>query len=221
MELLDGESLRERSASGRCSSPRRSRSSTRSRGARKPRTKRHRPPRPQARQRVHAARRAKADVKLLDFGLAKLTDANERAVPPNAHGHGDGHAALHVAGAGEGREGRRRDRRLLARRDVVRDARRRRAVQGRQRSRDHGDAHLGARGAPDRAPPWVPPEVNGLVLAMLEKDASNRPTTTQVREQLAAIRASAGAQTMMTPPGGMGAPAWTPQSPAMTPQGPR
>jgi serine/threonine-protein kinase len=66
--------------------------------------------------------------------------------------------------------------------------------------------------------PWVPPDVNNLVLAMLEKDPKRRPTTAQVREQLGAIRARAVAQAMMPP--GSGAPVYTPQSPAYTPQSP-
>jgi eukaryotic-like serine/threonine-protein kinase len=60
--------------------------------------------------------------------------------------------------------------------------------------------------------PWVPHEINHLVHAMLEKDPRQRPTTAQVRERLAVTRSSAHAVTIgvaMAP--SSQPPAWTPQ----------
>ncbi|HSD90612.1 MAG TPA: protein kinase [Kofleriaceae bacterium] len=73
--------------------------------------------------------------------------------------------------------------------------------------------------------PWVPMEINNLVLAMLDKHPQNRPITAQVREQLAACRQTAGAVTigMAIHPSSQ-PPPWTPQypqSPQMTPQLPQ
>ena len=61
---------------------------------------RHRPPRPQARQRL-SRRDAEAPAgersKLLDFGIAKLQRRRRRPRYQHAHRAADGHAALHVA----------------------------------------------------------------------------------------------------------------------------
>lgn len=47
--------------------------------------------------------------------------------------------------------------------------------------------------------PWVPPDVNQLVLAMLEKDSRNRPTTAQVREAFARLHSAAQGRTTPIP----------------------
>ncbi len=47
--------------------------------------------------------------------------------------------------------------------------------------------------------PWVPLEINNLVHAMLEKDPHQRPTAVQVRERLAACRTTAHAATIGVP----------------------
>ena len=68
-------------------------------------------------------------VKILDFGLAKLTQpqsSSEHSAPTFTEGteagRGDGHGGLHVAGAGAGTIGRPSGRHLRFRRDSVRDA---------------------------------------------------------------------------------------------------
>lgn len=64
--------------------------------------------------------------------------------------------------------------------------------------------------------PWVPLDINNLIMAMLEKEPRNRPTTQQVREQLAGTRASAGAMTIGMPMSPSSQPPWTP-APGMRP----
>ena len=44
--------------------------------------------------------------------------------------------------------------------------------------------------------PWVPPEIDALVAQMLEKDAHNRPNATEVRERIAQCRSRASAATI-------------------------
>jgi serine/threonine-protein kinase len=44
--------------------------------------------------------------------------------------------------------------------------------------------------------PWVPPEIDALVAHMLEKDARNRPQTAEVRERIAQCRSRASAATI-------------------------
>jgi eukaryotic-like serine/threonine-protein kinase len=62
--------------------------------------------------------------------------------------------------------------------------------------------------------PWVPPEIDALVLQMLDKEPRNRPTTEQVRERLAAcrMRASQGTLGMQIQPSSQ-PPPYTPQVP--------
>jgi eukaryotic-like serine/threonine-protein kinase len=66
--------------------------------------------------------------------------------------------------------------------------------------------------------PWVPPDVNHLVHMMLEKDARLRPTAAQVRERFAACRSTAHAVTIGIPmapssqPPPTQPPAWTPHA---------
>ena len=65
--------------------------------------------------------------------------------------------------------------------------------------------------------PWVPLEINNLVMAMLEKDPRSRPTTQQVREQLAACRVTAGAVTIGMQLSPSSQPPWTPAPHQLTP----
>ncbi|NVB85742.1 MAG: protein kinase [Kofleriaceae bacterium] len=58
--------------------------------------------------------------------------------------------------------------------------------------------------------PWVPHEINNLIMAMLEKEPRNRPTTQQVRELLAGARVTAGAVTIGVPMSPSSQPPWTP-----------
>jgi serine/threonine protein kinase len=51
--------------------------------------------------------------------------------------------------------------------------------------------------------PWVPPDVNQLVLSMLEKDARKRPSISQVREDLVTLFGSAAGRTTPLPHGMM------------------
>jgi len=72
--------------------------------------------------------------------------------------------------------------------------------------------------------PWVPLEINNLVHTMLEKDPRQRPTSGQVRERLAACRSTAGAVTIgvaMAPSSQSPSsqPHWTPQVPQTAPPG--
>ncbi len=66
-------------------------------------------------------------VKVLDFGIAKTTEAEaRRAAPADEPGHGDGHARVHGARAGGGPAGGLALRRLRARRGLqIRDGQRR------------------------------------------------------------------------------------------------
>jgi serine/threonine-protein kinase len=60
--------------------------------------------------------------------------------------------------------------------------------------------HISQRAIPlIQVAPWVPLEINNLVHAMLEKDPHQRPTTAQVRERLAACRTTAHAATIGVP----------------------
>ena len=82
---------------------------------------RHRPPRPQAVQRVpHAARREAARLRPGAAGAGAIAQRGHGA---DAHRDGDGHAALHGARTGDGRAGRRPQRSLRGGRHPVRDAR--------------------------------------------------------------------------------------------------
>ncbi|HEX5059328.1 MAG TPA: protein kinase [Kofleriaceae bacterium] len=72
--------------------------------------------------------------------------------------------------------------------------------------------------------PWVPLDINNLVHTMLEKDPRQRPTAAQVRERLAACRSTAGAVTIgvaMAPSSQSPSsqPHWTPQVPQSAPPG--
>ena len=127
MELLEGETLRERLSGrhSRCArpstSPRRSRA-----GSPRRTSKRHRPSRSQARERLPADRRARQDSRLRSGARqARLPAIGRRATPRGHHRsrHRDGHGRLHGARAGA-RPGRRRARRSVrARRGALRDAR--------------------------------------------------------------------------------------------------
>ena len=78
--------------------------------------------------------------------------------------------------------------------------------------------------------PWVPPDVNALVMSMLEKDSRQRPTTAQVRERLVGVRQTSSAVTIGMPmspssqpppwtPGAMPAQMTPQHTPMMRPQG--
>ena len=93
-------------------------------------------------------------VKILDFGLAKLTQVNEGSGPqtnlPTGRGHrarhGHGHDRLHVARADQGQARRRALGHLLLRRDLLRDALGQARVPRRLGRRDDGrDPQGGAR----------------------------------------------------------------------------
>ena len=86
-------------------------------------------------------------VKILDFGLAKLTHERRRGERLGRHRPADddpghdprqrpGHGGLHVAGAGEGAGRRSPLRHLRLRRGALRDGHRAARLQGRQRGRD-------------------------------------------------------------------------------------
>ncbi|HEY5928023.1 MAG TPA: protein kinase [Kofleriaceae bacterium] len=81
--------------------------------------------------------------------------------------------------------------------------------------------HISARAIPlMQIAPWVPLEVNNLVHSTLEKDPRQRPTTAQFRERLAACRSTASALTIGVPMSPSSQPPpWTPQVPSgsMTP----
>jgi serine/threonine-protein kinase len=86
--------------------------------------------------------------------------------------------------------------------------------------------HISQRATPlMQLAPWVPIELDNLVHAMLEKDPRVRPTTAHVRERLSACRSSAGAVTIgmqMAPPSHAPSsqpPPWTPQVPMTPPHG--
>jgi serine/threonine-protein kinase len=69
--------------------------------------------------------------------------------------------------------------------------------------------------------PWVPADVNHLILAMLEKDSRKRPTTAQVRETFAALHAAAQGRTTPIPFGMQTTPATpSPYGQQMTPSAP-
>jgi serine/threonine-protein kinase len=72
--------------------------------------------------------------------------------------------------------------------------------------------HISNRAAPlTELAPWTPPQVDRLVLGMLEKDPRARPTIAQVREQLAACRSLVGGMpTGMSPQQASTQPPWTP-----------
>ena len=71
-----------------------------------------------------AVRGGRTMVKLLDFGIAKLSAPTDGAAHrEDAHRHDDGHARLHVAGAGARQERRSPHRHLRARLHGVRDGR--------------------------------------------------------------------------------------------------
>ncbi len=71
--------------------------------------------------------------------------------------------------------------------------------------------------APIQLAPWLPPEINALVLHMLEKEAHMRPRTSDVRERIAACRARASVATIAMPVNPSTVPS---QPPPYTPQGP-
>ncbi len=99
---------------------------------------RHHPPRPQAGEHLpHRARgrgRLRQGARLRHRQVERGGGGARQAAHPS--GHGDGHAGVHVAGAGGRSPGRRALRRLRGRRDPVRDADRHAPVRGGQL---HGD----------------------------------------------------------------------------------
>ena len=104
-------------------------------GAGGPRTRaqgRHRPSRHQARQRLHRRERRRQD-----HGLRDRPHQRERG---GRLGPGRGHGELHVAGAGDGRSGRRAQRSLQRRLHAGGDGRRAAAVRVRQRD-EHALPH--------------------------------------------------------------------------------
>ena len=109
----------------------------------------HRAPRHQARQ--HHDLRRTAPSKITDFGIAKITAAEQLTMT----GHDRGHAALHVAGAGAGPAGGWAQRPVLAGRDRVRNADRRKAVY--RRASDHGGLQDRGRGTGAAASPQSEP----------------------------------------------------------------
>ena len=114
----------------------------------------HRPPRPQARERVRHARRAGEDPRLrprqagpTGAGLETETTAARRGAAADERGHRDGDRRLHVARAGARRRGRSPVRHLLVRRRALRDAHRRARLPRRLGRRDDERDPQGRSGA--------------------------------------------------------------------------
>ena len=104
-------------------------------------------------------------VKIVDFGIAKDVKARQA---PHRDRHGARHARVHVARAGDGAGDRPPRRSVRARLHPVRDADRRRAVQGRERAQDAHQARLRRGGAADRS---CGPDLDDSAVARSDRDA--------------------------------------------------
>ena len=137
---------------------------------------------------------ASGQIKVGDFGVARLAEGTSQA--PSAHGRG--HSSLHVPRAGPRAADGPAHRRLQRRRGPVRDARRRAAVRARVGGR------VGAAPSPGRAPrlaPEVPAPLCAVVERALAKDPGERYRDGAA--MAAALRA-AGASAGLAGTGGIG-----------------
>ena len=94
-----------------------------------------------------------AELKIMDFGISRVSSVEPARRGPHHRGHGDGHARLHASRAGAGPARRLPLRPLLAGGRALRDLHRQAAVQGRDPDGGRGGAHpAGAAPAAQREP---------------------------------------------------------------------